>query len=155
MTSLQPGGWTQLGILMDSQVSTEHYVNFQIKKHSKEKWMGEQRKQVGRGKELGWIKCKVKEMTKWWNWNLLKMKTGCLRPFVFVQFLFFLPLFPSRACSHTNIYTEYLIPLMQMNWCSHFLVFSFVPISSIVSNISSPNHRQEDLFLEYKHLVTD
>lgn len=69
---------------------------------------------------IGLDKCKVEEMAKWWTWNLLKMKTEYLRPFVFVPFLFFLTLFPSTTCSHTSICTEYLIPLMHMNWCDTF-----------------------------------
>jgi len=47
-------GWRQLGVLpRHSQPSTKHHVAFQMKEHSKEKGRGEQREQVGRGKELG------------------------------------------------------------------------------------------------------
>lgn len=54
-------GWKQLGVLpRNSQASAEHHVAFQVKKHSKEKWRGKQRKRVGKGKELGWKNAKAR-----------------------------------------------------------------------------------------------
>lgn len=60
----------------------------------------------GKRERTGVEKCKGKELTRWWNWNLLKTKEAWLRPFVFVPFLLFLPLFSPATCSPTNICTS-------------------------------------------------
>lgn len=92
---------------------------------------GETEEVGGKRERIGMEKCKGKELTKWWNWNLVKTKEAWLRPFVCVPFLLFLLLFSPATCSPKTVCTEYLIPVCRLAdkrayglfWCPHQLLF--------------------------------